>query len=65
MIDEENPPPVSGYIIGQLLDSLSIDELRETIGALQAEIERLERTLEEKTARMEAADALFGGKRDE
>jgi uncharacterized small protein (DUF1192 family) len=45
--------------IGQLLDALSVDELDERIGLLQAEIARLEQARQAKQASKTAADAFF------
>lgn len=45
--------------IGQLLDTLSVDELDERIGLLQAEIARLEQARRAKQVSKSAADAFF------
>jgi uncharacterized small protein (DUF1192 family) len=45
--------------IGQDLGILSVDELSERIGLLQAEIERLEREKASKSATRLAAESLF------
>jgi len=45
--------------IGQDLSLLSVDELRERIGQLQAEIGRLEDELQAKGSTRQAAEALF------
>lgn len=45
--------------IGQLLDSLSIEELAERIALLRAEIERLESQSRMKEASRRSADAFF------
>lgn len=45
--------------IGQDLSLLSVDELRERIGQLQAEIGRLEGELQAKGSTRQAAEALF------
>lgn len=41
------------------LDNMSVEELREYIGALKAEILRVETAMNAKSAHMSAADALF------
>jgi len=45
--------------IGQNLGDLSAAELRERIGLLRAEIERLERAIEARQATRAAADSAF------
>jgi uncharacterized small protein (DUF1192 family) len=62
--DEESPfgakpKPLLAHEIGQNLDSLSAPELRERIGLLRAEIERLERAIEARQATRAAADSAF------
>ena len=65
MYDEESPfgplprPAISRHEIGQLLEVLSVSELRERVDALQAEIARLERQIAAKEASRQAADAFF------
>jgi uncharacterized small protein (DUF1192 family) len=48
-----------GHIVGEPLDRLSVEELALRIEALQAEILRLERARDGKTASKAAADAFF------
>ena len=62
--DEESPfgekrKPLLAHEIGQNLDDLSAPELRERIGLLRAEIERLERAIEARQATRAAADSAF------
>jgi len=64
LFDEADPfgrapkaPPVHG--IGQALDALSVAELADRIGMLQAEIARLEAMRAAKEASKRAADAFF------
>jgi uncharacterized small protein (DUF1192 family) len=45
--------------IGQDLSVLSVDELRARVEALQAEVARLSREIEAKSAHRGAADLLF------
>jgi uncharacterized small protein (DUF1192 family) len=45
--------------VGQMLDSLSVGELKERVALLQAEIARLEAAIGAKTAAGAAADAFF------
>jgi uncharacterized small protein (DUF1192 family) len=61
--DEENPwaaPPRKRVRLEKLvLDTLGIDELREYIGELRAEIARVEADIERKQGHRSAADAFF------
>ena len=52
-------PKPPAHEIGQLLDTLSVDELGERIALLKAEIERLEIARKAKAAAGQAADAVF------
>ncbi len=55
---EENDTPTEKPID---LERLSVEDLRERIEALQAEISACEAELARKSAHKSAADALFGG----
>jgi uncharacterized small protein (DUF1192 family) len=64
VFDEESPlgekrKPRPAHEIGQNLDDLSAPELRERIGLLSAEIERLERAIEARQATRATADSAF------
>ena len=59
LFDDEPLKPGRIHEIGQDLSLLSVDELRERIGQLQAEIGRLEDELEAKGSTRQAAEALF------
>ena len=52
----EKRKPLLAHQIGQNLDDLSAPELRERIGLLRAEIERLERAIEARQATRAAAE---------
>ena len=54
---EPQPKPV--HEIGQNLSMLSVDELRQRIEALKAEIARLEADMATKESSRAAADAVF------
>lgn len=41
------------------LDDISVDELRERIAEMEAEIERLKAAIDSKSAHMSAADSIF------
>ncbi len=62
-ITEDDPfaPPKKklAHEIGEPLDTISADELRERIGLLESEIERLRKAAEAKDASKRAADAFF------
>jgi uncharacterized small protein (DUF1192 family) len=55
----ERRKPLRAHEIGQNLDDLSAPELRERIGLLRAEIERLERAIDARQATRAAADSAF------
>ena len=60
-MDEDNEPRrVSASIaVGDNLENLSIEELRERLAALQAEIERVNTVLSHKSSSMAAAADIF------
>ncbi|WP_404402356.1 DUF1192 domain-containing protein [Pelagibacterium halotolerans] len=58
-MDEEDKPKPQAHEVGMVLDSLSVDELHERIAILKAEIERLEKAIENKTQSRSEADAVF------
>lgn len=47
------------HVVGQDLGALSVDELRERVSALEAEVARLRSEIEKKSAHKGAADLLF------
>ena len=51
--------PPAHHEIGQMLDTLSLDELSERIALLEAELARLENVRRAKEASKRAADAFF------
>lgn len=59
LFDEEPAKKVKVHEVGQDLATLSVGELRERIGQLQAEISRIEVELGAKGATKAAAEALF------
>ncbi|WP_191555481.1 DUF1192 domain-containing protein [Brevundimonas aurantiaca] len=63
MFDDFEPRPRRGEALTALeredLDSYSIEDLQERIGALTAEITRAQTAIEKKQAKKSAADALF------
>ena len=60
-MDEDNEPRrVGGPIaVGENLENLSIAELRERLVALQAEIERVNEAISQKSSSMSAAADIF------
>ena len=61
MFDEDAVRPLRSIAVGDDLSGMSIEELEERIGALRAEIERVEGVLGSKRAGRAAAEAVFGG----
>jgi uncharacterized small protein (DUF1192 family) len=60
MFEDENAAGnYQGYMIGQTLDAMSVEELAHMIARLKDEIARLERAKAEKSGHMAAAQALF------
>lgn len=57
--DENKAKRIAQYAIGQDLSDLSIEEVSETIEALQAEIKRLQKIKIEKNEHIVAAAKLF------
>ena len=55
----EKRKPLLAHEIGQNVDDLSVPELKERIGLLRTEIERLEKAFEARQASRAAADAAF------
>lgn len=56
---DDLPKPKKPHEIGMPLEVLSVAELRERIGLLQAEIARLEAAITAKETSRSAADAAF------
>ena len=60
MMDEEEGPPRKRTRLEKLvLDTLGIEELRDYIAELKAEIESVEADIERKQGHRSAADAFF------
>ena len=55
----EKRKPLLAHEIGQNVDDLSVPELKERIGLLRTEIERLEKAIEAREATRAVADAAF------
>ncbi len=57
--DEDTPRKITQHDVGEVLDSLSIDELEARIALLKGEIERLEAAIDAKRASADFADSFF------
>lgn len=57
--DDDRPKTKLKHEIGQDLSLLSVEELRERIDALKAEIARLENAMNAKQASRQSADQFF------
>ena len=59
IFDDDRPKKPAAAQPGEVLDTLSVEELRERIAMYRAEIARLEQNLEAKEKTRKAADAFF------
>lgn len=58
MFDEDVKKP-KGHEVGMSIDTMSVEELAERIGLLEAEISRLRGAIDARGATRRAADAAF------
>jgi uncharacterized small protein (DUF1192 family) len=58
MFDEEIKKP-KGHEVGMPIDTMSVEELTERIGLLEAEITRLKAAIAARDTTRKAADAVF------
>jgi uncharacterized small protein (DUF1192 family) len=56
---DELPKPKHVHVLGEVLDAVSVDELKLRVAALKDEINRLESEISRKQASKHAADAFF------
>jgi uncharacterized small protein (DUF1192 family) len=56
---DELPKPKHEHVVGEKLDTISVDELKARVGILTAEIARLEAEIVKKQSSKAAADAFF------
>jgi uncharacterized small protein (DUF1192 family) len=56
---DELPKPKHIHVLGEVLDAVSIDELKLRVAALREEINRLESEITRKQGSKTAADAFF------
>jgi uncharacterized small protein (DUF1192 family) len=59
MFDDDAPKPKKEYVLGQPLETMSLDELATTIERLRAEIDRIEAAKKSKSGALSAAESLF------
>jgi uncharacterized small protein (DUF1192 family) len=59
MDNDELPKPKREHVVGENLDTISVDELKLRVGILTAEIVRLEAEIVKKQSSKSAADAFF------
>jgi uncharacterized small protein (DUF1192 family) len=59
MFDDEAPKKPKAHEVGMLLDALSVDELTNRIGLLEAEIARLREAIAHKEKSRSAAASVF------
>lgn len=59
MFDDDEVKKPKGHEIGMVLDAMSVEELSQRIGLLEAEIARLRLAIEAKRQSKSAADAVF------
>jgi len=59
MFDDEEPPRPKRRLTPLVLDTLGVDELRDYIGELRAEIERVEADISKKQGHRSQAEAFF------
>lgn len=59
MFDDDEVKKPKGHEIGMILDAMSVEELSDRIGLLEAEIARLRAAIDSKRQSKSAADAVF------
>jgi len=59
MFDDDLPKKPKAHELGMLLDAMSVDELNDRIGLLEAEIARLKAAIELKQKSKSAAASVF------
>lgn len=57
---DDRPKTATAHTVGADLSAISVDELRERVALLEAEIERLRTEERRKLASRDAASAVFG-----
>ncbi|MEO8758224.1 MAG: DUF1192 domain-containing protein [Devosia sp.] len=59
MFDDDRPKKPKPHELGMVLDAMSVDELTDRIGLLEAEIARLKAAIESKQKSKSAAASAF------
>ena len=59
MFDEEKPKKLAPHEVGMPIDTMSVDELEERIGILEAEIARLKEAIASRQKTRSAAESIF------
>lgn len=59
MFDDDLPKKPKAHEVGMLLDTMSVEELRDRIALLEAEIGRLKTAIEHKQKSRDAAASVF------
>ncbi|MEQ1899744.1 MAG: DUF1192 domain-containing protein [Devosia sp.] len=59
MFDDEPVKKVKGHEVGMAIDAMSVEELIERIGMLEAEIARLKAAIEARNKHKSAAASIF------
>jgi uncharacterized small protein (DUF1192 family) len=59
MFDDEAPKKLKTHEVGMPIETMSVDELNERIGLLEAEIVRLREAIAARQKTKAAADSLF------
>ena len=59
MFDDDLPKKPKAHELGMLLDAMSVEELTDRIGLLEAEIARLKLAIEAKKKSRDAAASVF------
>jgi uncharacterized small protein (DUF1192 family) len=59
MFDDDQVKRPSGHEVGMPIDTMSVEELKERIGMLKAEIARLEQAIDARQKTRSEADSLF------
>jgi uncharacterized small protein (DUF1192 family) len=59
MFDDDAPKKKRTHEVGMLIDTMSVDELEERIGLLEAEIQRLRDAIDARRKTKDEANSLF------
>ncbi len=59
MFDDEVPRKKKSHEVGMVIDAMSVDELEERIGLLEAEIVRLREAIAARRKTKDAANSVF------